>query len=508
MAEPSHQPPSERRVLELFAGIGGLHCALQRCGVPHRVYCAFDVDESALRCYRHNLADTKTSGADIVSLSVASLESYGADTWLLSPPCQPFTRQGHMQGADDKRSSALMHVISLLRDAPDGALPDYLLLENVVGFESSTARAALLAPLRARGYRTRELWVSPSDVGVPNQRTRYFLLARRLADFAAPEPALARLVLNAAALDRACADGVPLPPPRGAVGAAQQAQCEPLASYLEQPAPQAASAAAVVAVPAAGAAASDGGSGSGGGEDESLRVATHVLERYGAAMDVVGPHDRRSCCFTKNYTRYFKGAGSVLAPALPAGGAVGEPKTLEALAPLSPRFFSPREIANLHGFPAAFAFPDAVSRKKRYELLGNSLSVQVVARLLTFLFATPATDQPAAAAAEAPAADGTSVAPPPPPGSADDAQESFSAEDRLSMEVYEGLEKDLILESGNGLGGGHYVREGDTLLTAYAKALDMSRGALVHLMRSAPGTLMDCWSEVMTPEELREIGAA
>jgi len=27
-------------------------------------------------------------------------------------------------------------------------------------------------------------------------------------------------------------------------------------------------------------------------------------------------------------------------------------------------------------------------------------------------------------------------------------------------------------------------------------------------MCSAPGTLMDCWSEVMTPEELREIGAA
>ena len=413
--EPSDGPRSERRVLELFAGIGGLHYALQLSGTPHRVCCAFDVDESALRCYRHNLADTKTSGADIVSLSVASLETFGADTWLLSPPCQPFTRQGHMQGADDKRSSALMHVISLLRDAPDGALPDYLLLENVVGFESSTARAALLTPLRARGYRTRELWVSPSDVGVPNQRTRYFLLARRLTDFAAPEPALARLVLDSAALDRACADGMPLPPPRGAVDAAQQAQCEPLASYLEQPAPEVASAVAAAGAAAAGATADAvvAGSGGGGGEGEALCVATHVLERYGPAMDVVGPHDRRSCCFTKNYTRYFKGAGSVLAPALPAGGVVAEPKTLEALAPLTPRFFSPREIANLHGFPAAFAFPDSVSRKKRYELLGNSLSVQVLARLLTFLFATPAADQPAATA-EAPAADRISGAPPQP----------------------------------------------------------------------------------------------
>ena len=68
---------------------------------------------------------------------------------------------------------------------------------------------------------------------------------------------------------------------------------------------------------------------------------------------------------------------------------VDEPKTLEKLAPLRPRFFSPREIANLHGFPAAFAFPDTISRKKRYELLGNSLSVQVLGRLLGFLFALP-----------------------------------------------------------------------------------------------------------------------
>eukprot|EP00908_Phaeocystis_cordata_P000192 Transcript_10199.p3 GENE.Transcript_10199~~Transcript_10199.p3 ORF type:complete len:114 (+),score=46.14 Transcript_10199:679-1020(+) len=106
-------------------------------------------------------------------------------------------------------------------------------------------------------------------------------------------------------------------------------------------------------------------------------------------MDVVGPHAHRSCCFTKNYTRYFKGAGSVLAPALSAGAAVAEPKTLQSLLPLRPRFFSPREIANLHGFPPEFAFPESVSRKKRYELLGNSLSVQVVGRLLGFLFAEP-----------------------------------------------------------------------------------------------------------------------
>ena len=31
---------------------------------------------------------------NIQHLSVEKLDSYAADAWLLSPPCQPYTRQG------------------------------------------------------------------------------------------------------------------------------------------------------------------------------------------------------------------------------------------------------------------------------------------------------------------------------------------------------------------------------------------------------------------------------
>ena len=77
----------------------------------------------------------------------------------------------------------------------------------------------------------------------------------------------------------------------------------------------------------------------------------------------------------------------MLLPLLPRGAAIDGPKTAERLLPLRARYFSPREISNLHGFPADFCFPESISRKKRYELLGNSLSVQVVSRMLGFLFA-------------------------------------------------------------------------------------------------------------------------
>ena len=56
---------------------------------------------------------------------------------------------------------------------------------------------------------------------------------------------------------------------------------------------------------------------------------------------------------------------------------------------LDVRYFTPREVANLHSFPQSFAFPEDVSLKQRYALLGNSLSVRVVAVLLRYLFTEP-----------------------------------------------------------------------------------------------------------------------
>ena len=87
---------------------------------------------------------------------------------------------------------------------------------------------------------------------------------------------------------------------------------------------------------AAAAAAAVMAAAGGGAKQAGLRVPAHVLERYCAAMDVVGPHARRSCCFTKNYTRYFKGAGSVLLPLLPSGAALIRTRTLTLIPTLTP----------------------------------------------------------------------------------------------------------------------------------------------------------------------------
>ena len=57
----------------------------------------------------------------------------------------------------------------------------------------------------------------------------------------------------------------------------------------------------------------------------------------------------------------------------------------EELKSLGLRYFSPREIARLHSFPEAFSFPQHVTLRQQYALLGNSVSALVIADLLQYL---------------------------------------------------------------------------------------------------------------------------
>ena len=101
--------------------------------------------------------------------------------------------------------------------------------------------------------------------------------------------------------------------------------------------------------------------------------------------------------FTKGYSKFSRGAGSVLQtvnPPFPHPIA----RDLATLKACKLRYFTPKEVANLHGFPKSFSFTtrrtvegstihisDVITKKQQYGLLGNSLSVAVVSALLKYL---------------------------------------------------------------------------------------------------------------------------
>ncbi|MFK8110737.1 MAG: DNA cytosine methyltransferase [Rubripirellula sp.] len=102
--------------------------------------------------------------------------------------------------------------------------------------------------------------------------------------------------------------------------------------------------------------------------DTNLLVSDDHRNRYAKAMDLVDPATRNAttACFTSAYGKSPVQAGSYLH--------CSERDQV--------RWFSPREIGRLMGFGDKFLWPTEIDRRVRYQLLGNSLSVDVVEAVL------------------------------------------------------------------------------------------------------------------------------
>lgn len=281
------------RVLELFAGIGGLAAAVAGRA---DVVAAIDHDRDAAETYAALFGPPLVR--NLMSVPIPALAAFEADLWWMSPPCQPYTVRGRMRDLDDARAAPFVRLL----DAIEAVRPRYVAVENVPPFRVSRARERLVAVLERCGYTVRERLLCPADLGAPVQRLRYYLVA-------GPDVRPWRRKLW-----------------RG----------EPLAPYLDRDAPA------------------------------ELDVPADLRARFGDAFHVVDADDPDAvaCCFTSAYGKSPVYAGSYL-------------RDRGRL-----RRFSPEEIAALHGMPASLRFPERLSLRRRWDLVGNSLSVRAVREVL------------------------------------------------------------------------------------------------------------------------------
>lgn len=120
-----------------------------------------------------------------------------------------------------------------------------------------------------------------------------------------------------------------------------------------------------------------------------------TIKKHLNLFDVCFKNSKRSCCFTKAYSRYAEGMGSILCEADEEKfhNVFGQLKNscefnesdIELVKSLGLRYFTPREVCRLMCFPERFNFPEDVSDKQRYMLLGNSINVKVVSELIKVL---------------------------------------------------------------------------------------------------------------------------
>nr|XP_011750389.1 tRNA (cytosine(38)-C(5))-methyltransferase isoform X4 [Macaca nemestrina] len=339
------------RVLELYSGVGGMHHALRESCIPAEVVAAVDVNTVANEVYKYNFPHTQLLAKTIEGITLEEFDRLSFDMILMSPPCQPFTRD--------------------------------LLIQTIENC----------------GFQYQEFLLSPTSLGIPNSRLRYFLIAKLQSEplpFQAPGQVLMQFPKIESVHPQKYTMDVE--------NKIQEKNIEPNISFDS----------------------STQGSGKDAilfkletaeeihrknqqDSDLSVKMLKDFLEddtdmnqyllppksllRYALLLDIVQPTCRRSVCFTKGYGSYIEGTGSVLQTAedvqieniYKSLTKLSQEEQITKLLMLKLRYFTPKEIANLLGFPPEFGFPEKITVKQRYRLLGNSLNVHVVAKLIKIL---------------------------------------------------------------------------------------------------------------------------
>ena len=173
--------------MDLFSGAGGLSLGLEKAGFS--VVAAVDADPVAMETHAANIQGLTWVG-DLSNPDdfLHQLEEWGISSIDLlagGPPCQPFSRAGtakigHLvrvgvRRSHDERADLWRSFFAVM----DQVKPRAVLFENVPDFTSAQGGALLIAltdELRARDYDPHVRVLNAWDHGVPQHRSRLFVV--------------------------------------------------------------------------------------------------------------------------------------------------------------------------------------------------------------------------------------------------------------------------------------------------------------------------------------------
>jgi tRNA (cytosine38-C5)-methyltransferase len=258
--------------------------------------------------------------------------------FTMSPPCQPYTRGGLQKDITDMRARSFVYLMTKILPHLTHK-PKYIFVENVKNFETSQSRELLIKTLMELNYKFQEYLLSPTQIGIPNERLRYYLSAK-LVD------------------DEQLNETPPIQTEFPTINVKYNISSR-LGDYLLDDV-----------------------------EDDLFIPENILFKNKGYRFDIVHKESTTSSCVTKAYgsLNHMKGTGPLVATK------VSETEIdwhdANTLLPFGLRLLHPMEIARFSGFPESFTFPESLSTVQCLKLLGNSLNVTVVSYLMTYMLSS------------------------------------------------------------------------------------------------------------------------
>ena len=276
-----------------------------------------------------------------------------------SPPCQPFTSTKNSLHLDDvdSRCAALKYLCRILPTL--NMPPKWILLENVKGFATSIMYSHWCDALREAGFTWRNYLLSPKQFGVPNNRTRFYMICERSERFHGEQETIyTELSKEIVVCSEQSYQGKNLESSftsQKSIGFLIDHYILPLSNE----------------------------------EIDELMISLEILRKpWAAGLSIVGRYDNNSFCFTSSYGKVFnKSSGSLfhMSTTSPLATNALDRSNMEQHHGHI-RLFSPKELLLLFGYPIDFQFPDTLSLLQQYRLIGNSISITVVQLLVLELF--------------------------------------------------------------------------------------------------------------------------
>ena len=164
------------KFIDLFAGIGGFRIALQNLGGK----CVFtsEWDENAKKTYRANFGETPFG--DITKESTKSFIPNEFNVLCGGFPCQPFSHAGLKKGFEDTRGTLFFDVADIINRRIENKTPiNVIFLENVKGLKNhdkGNTLKTIIKTLNNLGYEVKSEILNSKNFGLPQNRERLFIV--------------------------------------------------------------------------------------------------------------------------------------------------------------------------------------------------------------------------------------------------------------------------------------------------------------------------------------------
>ncbi|WP_157870977.1 DNA cytosine methyltransferase [Gluconacetobacter diazotrophicus] len=167
--------------IDLFAGAGGMSLGAEKAGVVTKF--AVELHHAAFETYRYNHPQ-----CTVLQMGVEHLQNlampFAADDLIVfgGPPCQGFsTSNQRTRSADNKKNWMFQAFVAFVQRIQ----PAWVIFENVKGIletEGGLFAKQIRSELESLGYRCEQGLLNAADFGVPQSRSRFFIIGRLRAD--------------------------------------------------------------------------------------------------------------------------------------------------------------------------------------------------------------------------------------------------------------------------------------------------------------------------------------